>query len=174
MQSLEKSFERVKRSARHWVSTNKQVALGIAAVLVVGVGCIAYSAGAPTRGSALGDGGLAIEQASETPGAATSATRPAEVTVNVVISGEGVSASDAAADDTGVADNTGSTSSLIDINTASESELQTLPGIGPATSEKIVSDRTVNGPYRSVDDLMRVSGIGAKKVEALAGLVEAR
>ena len=63
---------------------------------------------------------------------------------------------------------------LIDINTADAKMLETLPGIGPATSEKIIADRTANGPYKSLMDLARVSGIGQKKIESLKGLAQAR
>jgi competence protein ComEA len=59
----------------------------------------------------------------------------------------------------------------IDLNTASEAQLDTLPGVGPATASKIVSDRTENGPYRTVDDLLRVPGIGPSKFDALKDLV---
>jgi competence protein ComEA len=61
----------------------------------------------------------------------------------------------------------------IDLNTASEAQLDTLPGIGPATASKIVSDRTENGPFRSVDDLLRVPGIGPAKLDAIKDLVTA-
>ena len=58
-------------------------------------------------------------------------------------------------------------SQLVNINTAGESELEALPGIGPATARKIVAEREANGAFSSVDDLSRVSGIGAKKIEGL-------
>ena len=56
---------------------------------------------------------------------------------------------------------------LIDINTADKTTLQQLPGIGEALAERIIEERTANGPYASVDDLTRVSGIGESKLEAL-------
>jgi len=65
-------------------------------------------------------------------------------------------------------------SSLVNINTATAAELEALPGIGPATAEKIVNDRTENGPFELPEDLMRVPGIGAKKYEALADSVTTR
>ena len=61
----------------------------------------------------------------------------------------------------------------IDLNTANEAQLDTLPGIGPATAQKIIADRTANGPFRTVDDLLRVPGIGPSKVESLKDLVSA-
>lgn len=57
--------------------------------------------------------------------------------------------------------------SRININTAAAEELQTLAGIGEATSAAIVKDRESNGPFGSVEDLMRVSGIGEKKFEKI-------
>lgn len=62
----------------------------------------------------------------------------------------------------------------LNINVADATLLETLPGIGPATAAKIVEDRTRNGKFRSVDELMRVSGIGEKKMDAIRDLVVAR
>lgn len=59
----------------------------------------------------------------------------------------------------------------VDINTASAAELDELPGVGPSTAQKIVDDRELNGPFATPEDLMRVSGIGAKKFEALKDFV---
>lgn len=53
---------------------------------------------------------------------------------------------------------------LVNINTSSVAELQTLSGIGPSMAQSIIDERTKNGPFASVDDLMRVSGIGEKKL----------
>lgn len=55
-------------------------------------------------------------------------------------------------------------SDLVNINTANASELQTLSGIGPSMAQSIIDERTKNGAFASVDDLMRVSGIGEKKL----------
>jgi len=59
----------------------------------------------------------------------------------------------------------------IDINTADPGQLDTLPGVGPSTAAKIVAEREANGPFTSVDDLARVSGIGPKRLEQLRNLV---
>lgn len=58
---------------------------------------------------------------------------------------------------------------LVNINTASSEELQTLPGIGEATASAIIEERERNGPFASVEDLMRVSGIGEKKFAKVQG-----
>lgn len=54
-------------------------------------------------------------------------------------------------------------SDLVNINTANAAELQTLSGVGPSMAQSIIDERTQNGPFTSIDDLMRVSGIGEKK-----------
>lgn len=56
----------------------------------------------------------------------------------------------------------------IDMDRAMESELDRLPGIGPALAARIVADRTARGPFGSIDGLKRVKGIGP----ALAGRVQ--
>lgn len=55
----------------------------------------------------------------------------------------------------------------IDINTASAAQLQLLPGIGPSRAAAIVEDRVSKGPFRTVEDLARVSGIGPVTVEGV-------
>jgi competence protein ComEA len=60
----------------------------------------------------------------------------------------------------------------IDLNRASAADLETLPGIGPATAAAIVDDRERNGPFSSVDDLERVPGIGPSKLGAIRDFVE--
>ena len=60
---------------------------------------------------------------------------------------------------------------LIDVNTAGVDELQLLPGIGEVRARAIVRAREDDGPFGSVDELQRVSGIGPKTVERLRPLV---
>jgi competence protein ComEA len=59
----------------------------------------------------------------------------------------------------------------IDLNLATEAELDALPGVGPATAAAIVAHRSAHGPFRSVDALGEVRGIGPAKLEALRPLV---
>jgi competence protein ComEA len=59
-------------------------------------------------------------------------------------------------------------SARIDVNRASASELALLPGIGPALAARIVEERERNGPFASLDDLVRVRGIGPAILAGLA------
>lgn len=61
----------------------------------------------------------------------------------------------------------------VDINTADAVELaERLKGIGPAKAGAIVDFRSANGPFRSVDDLLDVKGIGNKTLDKLRGAIE--
>ena len=60
-----------------------------------------------------------------------------------------------------------SSDDIVNINTATAAELTTLPGVGEATAAEIVRDREANGAFTSIEDLMRVSGIGEKKFAKL-------
>lgn len=57
------------------------------------------------------------------------------------------------------------------VNRATPSELQSLPGVGPVLAERIVSYRDENGPFREVEDLLDVPGIGESKLSSLRDLV---
>lgn len=61
---------------------------------------------------------------------------------------------------------------LISLSTASATQLQTLPGIGPVLSANIIEHRTINGPFSSVEDLINVTGIGRGIVENLREFVQ--
>ena len=59
----------------------------------------------------------------------------------------------------------------VPVNRATPEELAALPGIGPRLAEAIVEERRRNGPFRSVDDLQRVRGIGPAMVTRLTGRI---
>src|SRR6202521_1682000 len=55
----------------------------------------------------------------------------------------------------------------VDLNTATSEELQQVPGIGPATAEKILQMRKSYGAFKSVDDLLAIRGLGAKRLDKM-------
>ena len=59
------------------------------------------------------------------------------------------------------------TTDVVNLNTATMEELDTLPGVGPATAQKILDFRKERGRFGTVDDLLEVSGIGPKKMEKI-------
>jgi competence protein ComEA len=62
---------------------------------------------------------------------------------------------------------TTSVTPLINLNSATSDQLDTLPGVGPSTAKAIISYRNRKGPFRKVEDLLNVPGIGPSKVAAL-------
>ena len=62
----------------------------------------------------------------------------------------------------------------VNLNSAQSSELQTLPGIGAAKAEAIIEYRETNGPYKSIEDLKEISGIGDKTFEKLKDLISVK
>ena len=65
----------------------------------------------------------------------------------------------------------GVASSLVNINTASQQELDTLAGIGPALAQRIIAYRTAKGPFTKIEDIQNVSGIGAVTFEKIKDLI---
>jgi len=55
----------------------------------------------------------------------------------------------------------------VNLNTATSEELQLVPGIGPATADKILQMRKSYGAFKSVDDLLAIRGIGPKRLEKM-------
>lgn len=60
---------------------------------------------------------------------------------------------------------------LININTASAAELETLPGIGPSLAQRIVAYRQEHGPFRTIEDIKNVSGIGEGRFAQIKDLI---
>ncbi len=55
----------------------------------------------------------------------------------------------------------------VNLNTVSAAELQQVPGIGPSTADKILQMRKSYGSYKSVNDLLAISGIGQKRLHKM-------
>jgi len=64
-----------------------------------------------------------------------------------------------------------STTELVNINTGSSAELDTLPGIGPTTAQKIIDYREQNGPFINTEDIINVPGIGPGTYERIKNLI---
>lgn len=64
-----------------------------------------------------------------------------------------------------------SESAVVDLNTADEAALDTLPGVGPAIAGRIIAWREENGRFTAVEDLLAVSGIGEKLLADVRDLV---
>jgi competence protein ComEA len=59
------------------------------------------------------------------------------------------------------------TSKIVNINTATASQLESLTGVGPATARAIIAYRTSKGSFNKVEDLLNVPGIGPAKLAAM-------
>ena len=71
----------------------------------------------------------------------------------------------------GSASSTGTPTAPVQLSTATLEQLDSLPGVGPATAQKILDYRTKHGAFSSVDELDAVPGIGPKRLEQLRDLV---
>lgn len=107
------------------------------------------------------EAGARVAQAVSAAGGATSSARLGDMNLaaqlsdgdHIVVPSVGEGVSDASSDATG-----------IDLNTASASELETLPGVGSVLAERIVAFRDAHGRFSTVEDLLDVSGIGEAKL----------
>lgn len=66
---------------------------------------------------------------------------------------------------------TGTAFAAVNINTASQAELESLQGIGPAKAKAIIEHRENSGTFASVDDLAKVSGIGQGTIKQLRDVI---
>jgi competence protein ComEA len=60
---------------------------------------------------------------------------------------------------------------LININTASVEELDSLPGIGPTIAQRIIDYRDENGPFQTIEDILNVSGVGPSTFDQIKDLI---
>ena len=72
----------------------------------------------------------------------------------------------------GIIENIKNNNSKININTATQTQLENLPGIGPSIAYKIVEYREKNGKFEEVEELKKVSGIGENKYKKIEDFVE--
>jgi len=105
--------------------------------------------------AAEGEAAVSSGAAEATSGAATAET-------GATTSADGASSGTTSDASPGV-----SSGGLVNINTADAAELQTLSGVGEVTAAAIIEERESNGAFSSVEDIMRVSGIGEKKYEKI-------
>jgi competence protein ComEA len=83
----------------------------------------------------------------------------------------GAAGSDAAGATTPSGDGSTAAGPLVDLNTATEEQLETLPGVGPVTAQKILAWRQAHGAFTNVDELLEVDGIGDKTLADLTPYV---
>ena len=75
--------------------------------------------------------------------------------------------------DNGGIENTNSAKNdKVNINTASQKDLESLPGVGPATAVKIIEYRKDNGKFKSIEDIKKVRGIGESKFSKIKDLIK--
>ncbi|MBN2308263.1 MAG: helix-hairpin-helix domain-containing protein, partial [Candidatus Hydrogenedentes bacterium] len=102
-------------------------------------------------------------------GRSTAVHNPPQYTISGWQPGAGAHGGPAGADG-GAAGTSPGASGLIDLNRATQAELESLPGIGPKLADEIIRFRK-DSPFRRVDDLLEVHGIGEKRLAAIRGLV---
>lgn len=83
------------------------------------------------------------------------------------VGSSGTATADAAASSS-ASSSSGAASGLVNINTASQAELESLSGVGASTAKKIIANREEDGPFKTKEELKRVPGIGEKKYASLA------
>ena len=92
------------------------------------------------------------------------------ILITTVVSQSAV-ASPQAAKAAGAAKAKASAASPVNLNSASATQLQTLPGIGASTAQRIVDYRQKNGSFKKIEELMNVKGIGEKSFLKLKPLI---
>lgn len=92
--------------------------------------------------------------------------------MKVEVVSQSSTAASAAADSGGAGGIPGpSTSGLVNINTATQAQLESLPGIGPTIAGRIIEYREDNGPFEMIGDIVRVSGIGPSTFDTIRDLI---
>ncbi|MEF3306066.1 ComEA family DNA-binding protein [Paenibacillus sp. GYB003] len=159
------------------MSTNRRRSWLVAAAIWGSVAALLWTTSALLRGSdtiaegprIVRNGDLAELFAGRAPGEA--APPAPDKTANAQPSGSSVppgSPADAAAAQA----QSGSGANATDLNRATAAELDKLPGIGPSKAKAIAEYREREGPFRSIDDLKKVKGIGDKTFESLKPFIK--
>lgn len=105
--------------------------------------------------------GSRVDDAVKAAGGARSAKALSSVNLaRQLVDGEQIVVGSAPGEPASVTGASGPGTGGISINSATAAELEDLPGVGPVLAERIVQWRTANGPFRSIDELGEVSGIG--------------
>lgn len=112
-------------------------------------------------------GGFTAEAACESVNLAREVQDGEQIIVASAAEAEAGAAGVAGAPAASSAQGSAQTDGRVNINAATEAELQTISGIGPAKAQKIIAYRESNGPFKTVEDLCNVSGIGAKTLESI-------
>jgi len=178
--------EKPERLPPGWEPVNDRLAASIGDGEVTNGGNAGSSA--PAAGSGLADGspsaagaadgappGAGIAGGSPSGGGVAGGLSPGEGAAGGSTSGAGAAGgSQPGAVAAGETPSDAASGGGFDINRATEAEWDELPGIGPAKARAIVEDRERNGPFRGIDDLARVKGIGPKLLEQIRKAIEAR
>lgn len=138
-------------------STDAQVVVHVAGA-VANPGVYSVAAGARVITAVQAAGGFAVDANPDAINLAAKVSDGQRIYVPKV--GESVVAADG-----------GVQSGPLNLNQATAEQLDTLPGVGPATAAAIIAYRDQHGPFGNVDDLADVRGIGPAKLDALRGLV---
>jgi competence protein ComEA len=122
---------------------------------------------------AVPDGSRAVDAIAAAGGATTAADESSVNLAARVVDGQQLAvpvrgAAPAAGPSGGAA--SGAATGPVSLSAGTEAELETLPRIGPAMAARIIAWRTANGPFRSLNDLLKVGGIGPKTLAGLQGV----
>lgn len=130
------------------------------------VAVITTSSGSEAESEDTDEAGAADSMLTEDKTSFSETDESPEVTVTDESTSQGENAAEETESSDGQSDSE-SDSGLININTATEEELETLPGIGEELAARIVAYRSEYGPYQTVEDITNVNGIGDGRLSAI-------
>lgn len=116
--------------------------------------------------------GARVEAALAAAGGATEAAVLSGVNLaRLIVDGEQIVVPSTESVATSAVNESGLSGRLINLNSANQTLLESLPGIGPALAQRIVQWRGAHGPFVSVEQLLEVSGVGARTLESFREMV---